>query len=134
VTIHNRLRDLSARLSRAFRSRAPKPYHLELDAAIPIRQSDAFDEVALQRLATLEGRKLPEGTFLVAGVDGDAPEPAEGPGRGGRISRRQALEPSRLPARTNVPRPPLVASGRNGHGCSQHRGFCSQHTGSCLPS
>jgi hypothetical protein len=71
VTIHDRLRDLSARLSRAFRSRAPKPYHLELDAAILIRQSDAFDELALQRLATLDGRKLPEGTFLVAEVDGE---------------------------------------------------------------
>jgi hypothetical protein len=63
VTIPNRLHDLSARFSRAFRSRTPKPYHLELDAAILLRQSDAFDEVALQRLATLDGRKPPEGTF-----------------------------------------------------------------------
>ena len=71
MTIHNRLRDLSARLSGAFRSRAPKAYHLELDAAIPIRQSNPFDEVALRRLAMLDGRKLPEGTFPLAEVDGE---------------------------------------------------------------
>ena len=67
MTIHNRLRDLSARLSGAFRSRAPKAYHLELDAAIPIRQSNAFDEVALRRLAMLG--QFPSTESQTRGID-----------------------------------------------------------------
>jgi hypothetical protein len=69
--MHHPLRDLSVRLGRTIRSRAPKGYHLELDAPILIRQSGPADKAALERLATLDGRRLPEGSFLLGEVDGE---------------------------------------------------------------
>jgi hypothetical protein len=36
-----------------------------------IRQSGIGDEAALERLAALDSRKLPEGSFLLAEVDGE---------------------------------------------------------------
>jgi hypothetical protein len=38
---------------------------------ILIRRSELLDRVALERLAALEGRTLPEGTFLLAEVHGE---------------------------------------------------------------
>jgi hypothetical protein len=46
-------------------------YQLELEGSILIRYSEAGDEAALERLAALDSRTLPEGSFLLAEVDGE---------------------------------------------------------------
>ena len=46
-------------------------YHCESARAILIRHSGIGDEAALERLAALDGRTLPEGSFLLAEVDGE---------------------------------------------------------------
>ena len=69
MKIQPRLRDLTARLLRVRGSRAR--YGLELERPILIRQSAADDEPALARLAALDSRKLPDGAFLLAEIDGE---------------------------------------------------------------
>jgi len=67
----NHLRELSARLRRASADRrASGACQLELDPIV-IRQSRAGDEPALERLAALDSRALPESSFLLAEIDGD---------------------------------------------------------------
>ena len=67
----NHLRELSARLRRASADRrASGACQLELDPIV-IRQSRTGDEPALQRLAALDTRPLPEGSLLLAEIDGE---------------------------------------------------------------
>jgi hypothetical protein len=62
---------LSARLRRFLRSRAePAPHH-EREHPFLIRHSRAGDKAALERLAQLDSRRLPEGSFLLAEVHGE---------------------------------------------------------------
>src|SRR6266508_2652779 len=60
VKIHHRIRDLPARLRRALGSPGHRVYHLELEGPILIRYSGVGDEAALERLAALDSRTLPE--------------------------------------------------------------------------
>jgi hypothetical protein len=46
-------------------------YQSERARPILIRQSGIGDEAGLERLAALDSRKLPEGSFLLAEVDGE---------------------------------------------------------------
>ena len=71
VKIHHRIRDLPARLRRALGSPGHRPYHPELEGPILIRYSGVGDQAALERLAALDSRKLPEGSFLLAEIDGE---------------------------------------------------------------
>lgn len=71
MKIHRRIRDLSAHLPRALSSQELSAYQLELEGPILIRFSGVDDQVALARLAALDSRRLPEGSFLLAEVDGE---------------------------------------------------------------
>ena len=51
--------------------RAPRAYRAEPGDAIVMRRSVSSDHAALERLAALESRRLPDGVFLVAEVDGE---------------------------------------------------------------
>src|SRR5262249_14073619 len=51
--------------------RAPRAYGAEPGDAIVMRRNVPSDDAALQRLAALESRRLPDGVFLVAEVDGE---------------------------------------------------------------
>jgi hypothetical protein len=62
---------LSARLRRLLRPEGEPEPRQELERAFLIRHSRAGDESALERLAQLESRRLPEGSFLVAEVNGE---------------------------------------------------------------
>jgi hypothetical protein len=67
----NHVRELSARLRRASADRrASGACQLEFDPIV-IRQSRAGDEPALERLAALDSRALPEGSFLLAEIDSE---------------------------------------------------------------
>jgi len=46
-------------------------YHLELEEPIVIRHSGCGDETALTRLAALDSRTLPAGSFLLAEINGE---------------------------------------------------------------
>jgi hypothetical protein len=45
----------------------PEAFQLELAGSILIRYSEAGDRAALERLAALDSRTVPEGSFLQAG-------------------------------------------------------------------
>ena len=68
---HVHLRRLSALLRRALDSKDVPAYHLELDRPFVIRQGRAADKAALERLAQLDCRTLPEGSFLLAEIHGE---------------------------------------------------------------
>jgi hypothetical protein len=63
----------ATRLARPLRDRPATASHygLELDGSILIRQSRNEDKAALERLAALDSRTLPAGSFLLAEVDGE---------------------------------------------------------------
>jgi hypothetical protein len=65
-----RFLELSGRLRRAFGRYEPMPFQLEIAGPILIRRSGVEDQAALERLAALDSRSLPEGRFLLAEVDG----------------------------------------------------------------
>jgi hypothetical protein len=65
------MRVLSDRIRHAFRSKELRAYHLELEGPILIRYSGVGDQAALERLAALDSRPLPDGPFLLAEIDGD---------------------------------------------------------------
>jgi hypothetical protein len=65
------VRRLSALLRRALGSRNVPADHLELEKPFLIRRSRADDAAALERLAQLDSRKLPEGSFLLAEIHGE---------------------------------------------------------------
>ena len=71
VRIRHRIRDLSAHLRRALGSQEPRAYQLELEGPILIRYSGVGDQAALERLAALDSRTLPQGSFLLAEIDGE---------------------------------------------------------------
>jgi len=50
---------------------APIAYRAEPGDAIVMRRSVPSDDAALERLAALESRRLPDSVFLVAEVDGE---------------------------------------------------------------
>jgi hypothetical protein len=62
---------LLGRVLRAGRSRGAETYHLELEGPILIRYSGLGDERALERLAALDSRPLPRGSFLLAEIGGE---------------------------------------------------------------
>ena len=64
-------RKLPALLRRALGSKNVPAHHLDLDRPFLIRESRAGDEAALERLAQLDSRKLPEGSFLLAEIHGE---------------------------------------------------------------
>jgi hypothetical protein len=64
-------RRLPAFLRGALRSKDVPAYHLELDRPFVIRESRAGDKTALERLAQLDSRTLPEGSFLLAEIHGE---------------------------------------------------------------
>ena len=66
-----RLLKLPDRLRRALVGHEPEAFQLELAGSILIRYSEAGDGAALERLAALDSRTLPEGSFLLAEVDGE---------------------------------------------------------------
>jgi hypothetical protein len=59
------------RFLRAFGSSARMAYHLELEEPIVIRRSGVGDETALTRLAALDSRTLPAGSFLLGEINGE---------------------------------------------------------------
>jgi hypothetical protein len=66
------VRDLSAHLSQALaKRRRAISFEVELTGPILIRYSRDDDHVALERLAALDSRMLPEGPFLLAEVHGE---------------------------------------------------------------
>jgi hypothetical protein len=68
----HRVRELSGHLSQALaRRRTPISFEVELTGPILIRYSRDDDQVALERLAALDSRMLPEGPFLLAEVHGE---------------------------------------------------------------
>jgi hypothetical protein len=75
-------------------------YAPERWAPVLIRRSDVLDRPALRHLATLDSRRLPEGSFLVAEVDGelvaaapiDSDEPALGDPFRHTVDIRRLLE------------------------------------------
>jgi hypothetical protein len=68
----HRIRELSAHLSQTIGEwRRPGSFELELSGPILIRYSRDDDQVALERLAALESRMLPNGPFVLAEVDGE---------------------------------------------------------------
>jgi hypothetical protein len=71
VTMLHHVRDSRARLSRVFRTQEAKAYGLELDGSILIWRKAASDHSALQHLAALASRELPDGWFLLAEVGGE---------------------------------------------------------------
>src|SRR5262245_36015977 len=68
---HPSARSLSARLRRVLRSTPEQPPHQRLERPFLIRPSRAGDEAALERLAQLDSRRLPEGSFLLAEIHGE---------------------------------------------------------------
>jgi hypothetical protein len=62
-------RRLPALIRRAFGSKDVT--YFELDRPFVIRESRAGDKAALERLAQLDSRTLPEGTFLLAEIHGE---------------------------------------------------------------
>lgn len=71
MKIHHRIRDLFAHLRRALGRHEPRAYHLELEGPILIRYSGVGDQGTLKRLAVLDSRTLPEGSFLLVEIDGE---------------------------------------------------------------
>ncbi len=69
--VHRHFRKLPDRLGRALGGHELEAFHLELAGSILIRRSEASDGAALERLAALDSRTLPEGSFLLAEVDGE---------------------------------------------------------------
>jgi hypothetical protein len=65
------IRELLARLQRAFGRHELCRFQLELAGPILIRHSGAGDRTALERLAALDSRTLREGSFLLVEVDGE---------------------------------------------------------------
>jgi hypothetical protein len=63
--------DLSSRLRRVLGRHERMPFQLELASPILIRHSGVGDQAGLERLAALDSRMLPEGSFLVAEIDGE---------------------------------------------------------------
>jgi hypothetical protein len=67
----SRLTRITQSLLARLRREDERPRHLELERAIVIRTSGAVDRPALERLAALDSRKLPEGWFLLAEIEGE---------------------------------------------------------------
>jgi hypothetical protein len=67
----HRFLELSRFLRRVFGWHEPMPFQLELAGPILISHSRVGDQAALERLAALDSRTLPEGPFLVAEIDGE---------------------------------------------------------------
>jgi hypothetical protein len=69
IVVEERLRDAQRRLLPGGRARSARD--AELSAAVSIRRSRHGDEAALERLAALDSRTLPDGSFLLAEVGGE---------------------------------------------------------------
>ena len=65
----DRARQLELDTRRA-RLAAPPEWHRRQDERVALRLCTVHDNVALEALATLEGRRLPHGAFVVSEVDG----------------------------------------------------------------
>jgi len=65
------LRELLRRFRRTVVRHELWAYNPELAGPILIRYSEAGDQAVLERLAVLDGRKLPESSFLLAEIDGE---------------------------------------------------------------
>jgi hypothetical protein len=65
----HRFLELSSTLRQVLGRHEPTPFQLELAGPILIRHSEVRDQAALERLAALDSRTLPEGPFLVAEID-----------------------------------------------------------------
>jgi hypothetical protein len=63
--------ELLALAPRALGRRELDAFQLELEGSILIRFSEAGDGAVLERLAALDSRTLPEGSFLLAALDGE---------------------------------------------------------------
>jgi hypothetical protein len=64
-------RKLPALIRRALGSKDVPAHHFELDRPFVIRESRAGDKAALERLAQLDSRTLPDGSFLLAEIHGE---------------------------------------------------------------
>jgi len=71
MSVHRFVRELPARLRRALGRHQLEAYQLERAGSFVIRYSCPGDQAALERLAALDGRSLPEGSFLLAEIDGE---------------------------------------------------------------
>lgn len=69
--MYRRIRELSAHVRRALGRHELKASQLELACPILIRYSGVGDEAALESLAALDSRTLPEGSFLLVEIDGE---------------------------------------------------------------
>ena len=69
--MHRRVRELSAHLRRTLGRHELSAFQLELAGPILIRHGEAGDRAALERLAALDSRTLPEGSFLLIEINGE---------------------------------------------------------------
>ena len=70
IRLH-RPRELPARLRWVLRRHEPRTFQPELTGPLLIRYSRVGDRAALERLAALDSRTLPEGWFLIAEIGGE---------------------------------------------------------------
>lgn len=68
--LRDEARRLDRRSRRAVRPDAPTPAVGHLDEAVALRLCTVHDDPALERLAVLDGRRLPAGRFVLAEVSG----------------------------------------------------------------
>lgn len=71
MSVHRFVREVPARLRQALGRHQLEAYQLERGGSFVIRYSCPGDQAALERLAALDGRSLPEGSFLLAEIDGE---------------------------------------------------------------
>jgi hypothetical protein len=69
--LRHRFAELSALFRRALGRHELRTFQLELAGPILIRHSRAGDRAALERLAALDSRTLPSGSFLLVEIDGE---------------------------------------------------------------
>jgi hypothetical protein len=69
--LHHSIRELSALFRRTLGRHELRAFQLELAGPILIRHSGAGDQAALERLAALDSRTLPESSFLLVEIDGE---------------------------------------------------------------
>ncbi len=71
MSVHRFVPELPALLRRALGRHELDACPLERAGSFVIRYSCPSDQTALERLAALDGRSLPEGSFLLAEIDGE---------------------------------------------------------------
>ena len=71
MSVHRFVPELPARLRRALGRHELEACKLERAGSFVIRYSCPGDQAALERLAALDDRSLPEGSFLLAEIDGE---------------------------------------------------------------